>query len=100
MVANIQTARLMLKGGRPEIHEGLHMAIGGIAEESGDVRIGGSPLKRGNTAVGSSVVTEVLIAKDDPGLCPRRYGESRTDAVTLQIDVFPEAVRVLVHPVQ
>ena len=99
-IANIQTAGLVLYGGRSQVHQRLDAAVVWIAEEGGDVRIGGSAVEGRNAAVRGAVVAEVFVAERDLRLFSGLEGEGWADAVALQIDVLPEAIGVFVHAVQ
>ena len=60
----------------------------------------GRPWNDGDAAVGDARVVQVFVAERDlrPALGAKREG--RRDAVALEVDAVPEAVRVLEHAVQ
>ena len=52
-IANVETTNLVLYGGRSQVHQRLDAAVVWIAEERGNVRIGGSAVEGRNAAVRS-----------------------------------------------
>src|SRR6185312_4032957 len=67
--------------------------------EEGGVYVERSALEGRDATVSRAVVAEMFIAEGDLRLFAGLKGERRADAVALQVDVLPKAIRVFVNSI-
>src|SRR5690349_7676213 len=96
-IADVETTGLMFNGDGAEIHECADMAVVGITIICGDRNVGGPAVERGDTAVCSATIVEILVANIDVSVIRRRDGQSGANAIALEVHEIAEAVGTFVH---